>query len=159
MYSRKIENCIPALQIIWPKFRDTVKMELGLDIILTCTSREYLEQYALYLQGRENLEVVNHARDNAQLPRIDNSHNNVVTWTLNSKHVVGSKRSQAEAFDIVIVRDKKAIWDVKADINGDHITDYCQIATIGRRYGLKAGADFVDKISGKPKPDYPHYEL
>ena len=152
MYSRKIEDCVPKLRSAWLVFKSKVKVQLGLDIILTCTAREYIEQLALYSQGREELDMVNHKRENAGLPPIDAAHNIKVTWTLDSKHIIGSGRAQAEAFDIAIVKNDKAVWDVKADINGDNMPDYRQVAEIGKGFGLRAGADFKN-------PDYPHFEI
>lgn len=54
----------------------------------------------------------------------------IVTWTLKSKHTGG------KAFDIALTDPKgKAIWEPE---------QYKKLADIGRKAGLKAGADFGD---------------
>jgi hypothetical protein len=128
----------------------------SLPIMLLCTSREYLEQLALYAQGREVLSVVNHLRANANMPLINDAENKIVTWTLDSKHIINDKRRLSEAFDIGIVKyvggKKELEWNLKADINDDQLADWEEVVIIGRSLGLICGADF------KNKPDWGHFE-
>lgn len=152
MSSRRIEDCVPALQAAWPLMKQRVKEKLGLDLILTCTARLAIEQRALYAQGREPIETVNHLRDNAGLLNISEHENRKVTWTLDSKHIINDKRKLAEAFDVALVNGKQVIWDIKVDVQGDGVPDYEQLAEIGESLGLKAGARFST-------PDYPHFEV
>lgn len=152
MASRDIMKCVPDLRELFLRHKMECQ-KIGINIALSCTSRDYIEQLALHAQGRESLDMVNHQRANAGLPPITEAQNkSCVTWTLDSAHIINGKRELSEAYDIYIVKDGKAIWDVKADVNGDNLPDYKQVADIGRRLGLKCGADF-------PKPDYPHYEV
>lgn len=159
MSSRDILNCAPALQKKYYLLKEKCEM-VGLKFILTCTSRLYLEQFALYAQGRESLEIVNHLRNNIGMAPIDAEGNkHVVTWTMNSKHIIGDKRVKSEAFDIALVDSKNKIyWNTLLDGNNNKITDYLEIAKIGQLIGLKPGAFFKDK-NGKPKPDYAHFEI
>jgi hypothetical protein len=147
MYSRDIKKCHPELQRIWP-LHQTACAVIGIRIELSRTSSEWDEQRALYAQGRETLEMVNHLRDHAGLPAIIEDQNKIATWTTDSKHL----RHPAEAYDIFIVDGKTAVWNLKADTNGDNKADYKQVAEIGRSLGLVAGY-FWDK------QDAPHFEL
>ncbi|HOL44628.1 MAG TPA: M15 family metallopeptidase [Methanothrix sp.] len=126
MASRKISDCIPELQEKFAAF--AVKMaEAGIPFMLTCTLRTQAEQDTLYAQGRTRPGPI-------------------VTWTRKSKHIEG------RAFDIAILQDGKPVWDVKVDVNADHIPDYDQAGAIGESVGLKWGGRF------KP-PDRPHFEV
>jgi hypothetical protein len=131
---------------------------LGLSIFLTRTASTKELQKALYMQGREKLDAVNFARKSVDLPAITAEQNNkIVTQTLKSLHIkqkTDSKETngRARAFDICIMYNGKAIWDVKADVNEDHIPDYTQLASFGESLGLKAGAFFPTLR------DFVHYE-
>lgn len=155
MASRDIKKCVPKLQEIWPLHKAECA-KIGIQIALSCTAREAIEQRALYAQGRAALDIVNHLRGNAGLPSITEQQNKLcVTWTLDSKHIINDKRSLSEAYDIFVIKNGVAVWDVKADVNGDQIPDYLQVAEIGRSLGLIPGAYFP-----KPaKPDFPHFEI
>jgi hypothetical protein len=152
MFSRDITRCVPKLREIYPLHKAECQ-KIGIEIALSCTSRDWIEQRALYAQGREDVDMVNHLRANSSLPPITEEQNKrCVTWTLNSKHIVNGDRELSEAYDIFIVKDGKAIWNVKADINDNEIPDYEEVAEIGRKLGLLCGADFK-------KADYPHFEI
>lgn len=153
MSSRDIINCVPDLQEKYAILKKRCE-EKGLKFILTCTSRPYLEQFALYAQGRESLEMVNHLRSNAGLPPINDEQNrHCVTWTMNSKHIINDKRMKSEAFDIALVDSKnRPYWNVNIDENKDKISDYLQVAEIAKEIGLKPGAYFKT-------PDYAHFEI
>jgi hypothetical protein len=63
-------------------------MELAdIDYLITCTRRTQAEQNALFAQGRT-------------------TPGNIVTWTLNSKHLTG------DAFDFVILVNGKCDWSM-----------------------------------------------
>jgi hypothetical protein len=156
MSSKNIDQCIPWLREKY-ELLALIAFNNNIKIALTCTSRIYLEQYALYLQGRESLDKVNHARENASLYKITEEQNKKVTWTLDSKHIINDKRKLSEAFDIVIVKDGKLTWDLKVDVNNNDIPDYIDLAIFGNKIGLICGDYFKDK-EGKPKPDYCHFE-
>ena len=87
MASRKIEDCLPALQEKFLSF-DSRMRTAGIDYIVTCTYRPQYEQDALYAQGRT-------------------APGRIVTWTKRSKHTLG------RAFDIVILENGKPDWDAK----------------------------------------------
>jgi len=126
MSSRKIEDLVPELQEKFKMF--AAKMaEAGIPFALTCTYRSQEEQDALYAQGRTKP-------------------GSVVTWTRKSKHI------DRKAFDIVVLKDGRASWDVKVDVDGDHIPDYEEAGAIGESCGLKWGGRFKS-------PDRPHFEL
>jgi peptidoglycan L-alanyl-D-glutamate endopeptidase CwlK len=46
------------------------------------------------------------------------------------------------AIDIVLVRDGSALWDVKADLDGDGKADWIEIVTIFKSYGWEWGGDW-----------------
>ncbi len=130
----------------------------GLDVIITCVDRTYLEQDALFAQGREPLDTVNALRQRAGLAPIIGTANRKVTWTRNSKHVVNpdderTDNDKARAFDFVILNAAgSAVWDVKADVNKDQEPDYLQAGEIAEAIGLKWGGRFRN-------PDMPHVEI
>lgn len=152
-----ISTCVPALRRKYNQL-ETQCASVGLEIVLTCTDRLYIVQLALYAQGRETLEMVNHLRANAGMGPIGPAENKYcVTWTLDSKHIINDKRSFSEAFDIALrAPDGKIYWDTKADVNKDvtgiKIPDYLEVSKIGQALGLRCGAFFK-------KPDMVHYEL
>lgn len=130
----------------------------GIDIIFTCVARTYVEQTALFAQGREPLDYVNGLRRLAGLTRLTHDENKrKVTWTMNSKHIVNPDderidNDKSKALDFCILNKGRAVWDVKADIDKDQIPDYEECARIAESLGFKAGARFKN-------PDYPHIEL
>lgn len=155
MASRKVSDCTPSLQAKIKAF--TIAMfNAGIPFIITCTARTVKEQRALYAQGRELLFDVNELREMAGLPRIKNEQNKIVTWTLASKHIIdlddgNTHNDKSRAFDIVISPGGKPCWDVKVDVNQDHISDYEQAGKIGESVGLRWGGGFKT-------PDMPHFE-
>ena len=142
MTSRDLNDLSPIVKEQAESLVVTVKTELGIRIIITCTKRDQTDQSCLYLQGRVALDLVNYFRASFGLLKTNSI--NIVTWTLHSRHFP-NKEGKAEAFDIVIYKEGNCYWDVdKTDINADQIPDYKQIAEIGRKIGLKPGADFGD---------------
>lgn len=143
MPSTDLKNCVPELEEK-AKLLIAKCKEQGIDIAITCTSRTQEEQNALYAQGRKTLNTVNELRHFAGMSRITKEFNHIVTWTLDSKHVVNSKRPQAEAFDFVLMKNGRPDWiDIKT---------YIKVCEIGKELGLKSGIDFKKK-------DYPHMEI
>lgn len=132
--------------------------EAGIKVIITNVDRDYKEQYALYCQGREPLEIVNRFRKIAGLPPILQRENAYkVTWTLRSEHVVNLEDNQQDndksgAFDFCIVKDGKAVWDLKVNVNENDIPDYKECALIGESLGLYSGMRFRNQ-------DFPHLQI
>lgn len=118
MASRKIEDLLPETQAKYHKFASLMS-EAGIPFLVTSTFRSQEEQDKLYKQGRSEA-------------------GKIVTWIKHSKH------TDRRAFDIVILKEGKPTWDLKVDVNKDEIPDYIEAAAIGRKAGLKAGADFGD---------------
>jgi peptidoglycan L-alanyl-D-glutamate endopeptidase CwlK len=156
MSSRKIEDLTPKMQLLYSQFKAKMD-EAKIPFIVTCTARSVKEQQALYAQGRHSLVEVNIMRAIAGLPPITETENKYkVTWTLNSRHLVdlddgNLDNDKSRAFDIVITKDKKAIWDIKVDVNQNQRPDYFEAGKIGESVGLKWGGRFKT-------PDYPHFE-
>ncbi len=123
MPSRLIKDLDKDTQVKFLAFAGLMAQE-GIPFIITCTYRSQEEQDELYAQGRTKP-------------------GKIVTWTKHSRH------SDHKAFDIAIVKDGKPTWDLKVSVDGDDIPDYLEAAEIGRKVGLKPGADFKD---------YPHFE-
>jgi hypothetical protein len=156
MASRSVTDCTPELREKIKKF--TIAMfSAGIPFIITCTARTVDEQVALYAQGRKETWDVNALRYVAGMPPISDEQNkHKVTWTLKSNHLIDldddiPDNNLSRAFDIAIVRDKKPVWDVKVDVNADHIPDYTQAGKIGEACGLRWGGRFKT-------PDMPHFE-
>lgn len=131
MASRKITDLHPDLQPLCLAFLGKCA-EKGIPLMITCTFRPQAEQDELYAQGRTKP-------------------GKIVTWVKVSKHsftIDGVPASKA--FDVAVLKDGKPTWDIKVSVNDNDIGDYLEIAEIGRRLGLRAGADFRD---------FPHFEL
>lgn len=161
MSSRDILMCVPPLRGLYVELAKR-SLLAGVPIMLTCTSRDFMEQVALYAQGRESLIFVNEKRRKVRLPPISAAQNMYcVTWTLDSKHIVGHGRLLSEAFDIAVIKNKIVYWDIKADVDADGVPDYLEVARIGRELGLVCGADFTKIKNNKriANPDYPHFEI
>lgn len=156
MSSRLIENFErPAMAYA---FIDKCKEIHGLDVFFTSVDRTYMEQVALFAQGREPLDYVNDLRKKAGLPKITVEQNRAkVAWTMNSKHIVNPDderldNDKSRALDFCILNKGKASWDVKADVSGNQVSDYEDCARVAEALGFKAGARFKN-------PDICHIEL
>jgi len=124
----------------------------GIPVIFTCTGRPFLQQTALFAQGRYELAFVNALRKQCGLYLLTPAENkSIVTWTLNSKHIIGVTRLKSEAFDTAIWDGKQATWNLKIDINKNKKIDYLELAKIGDSLGLNAGGLWKT-------PDYPHFQ-
>ena len=77
----------------------------GIEFILTCTRRTQAEQAALFAQGRT-------------------APGHIVTWTLNSKHLLG------DAFDFVIMVYGKPDWNMIYKAQWDKAVEF------GKELGL-----------------------
>lgn len=121
--------------------------------IVTCTSRSQAIQEAFYAQGRLSLATVNGLRKQAGLyllARAENSYK--ITWTMKSKHIPDTPGGKVSAFDVAILREGQATWNIKVNVNRNERPDYLELAEIGQMLGLRCGAFFKT-------PDYPHFEL
>lgn len=127
-------------------------------VIITSTNRDFKEQVALYAQGRQPLVETNRLRKLAKLSPITEEQNKKrVTWTLASRHIVNLDdaditNDKCTAFDFAIVKNGKAIWDVKADVDADGVSDYLECANVAKGLGLESGAFWK-------KADYPHVQI
>ena len=110
------------------------------------------EQMALYVKGRLPLKDVNRFMVAAGLPVIGQADDNVVTWTLASKHIINPPLIICSfAFDFAILKNGTPTWDIKVDVNQNDIPDYQEAGQIGKDCGLTWGGDF-------PTPDYCHLQ-
>jgi len=117
----------------------------GLGVIVTSTWRSPSRQYALWLQGRKTLREVNKARASCGLPSIDKEQNKKkITWVKKSYHNCMPK---SMAIDFCFIQNKKAIWNVKADINKNEIPDYKEFANICKSLNsnIEWGGDWKKK--------------
>ncbi len=157
---------------------DAELIKKGIKARITCVARLAKEQVALYAQGRNDWETVNRYRELANLPKLvfdkddyslavslsPGKNKYIVTWTLNSPHLIDlddefTDNNWSRAYDIVILKKNgKATYDLKVDVDNNGISDYIDAAACGIRVGLVAGANFKDRL-GRPRPDFPHYEV
>ena len=155
--SRDLNLLHPQLQGLIPIFIQKCK-EVGHDVIITCTGRDFKEQVALYAQGRQPLNEVNRLRKIVGWAGLTEAQNKKrVTWTLASRHIINlddndRKNDKATAFDFAIVKNGKAVWDVKVSLDGDDIPDYLECAKVAQSLGLESGAFWK-------KADFPHVQL
>ena len=123
---------LERIQLLHPKLRDEA-FALYEDIVealngkafcrFTHTLRTFAEQEAIYAQGRTTKgPIVSMARAGL------------------SPHNYGL------AIDIVLIDNKKAVWDTKKDFDGDGKADWMEVVTIFKQYGWEWGGDwkFVD---------------
>jgi hypothetical protein len=135
-------------------FYDKAVNELKIPIIITSVDRKITTQMALFCQGRMSLNDVNKIRKRLGLYLLDKSDNNVVTWTLDSNHVIDDKKPLSRAFDIAVLVNGVASWNDKVNVNKNQEADYIELAKMGQSIGLVAGGMWLI-----PKTDLPHYEL
>lgn len=102
-------------------------MDKGHDVIITSTYRTQEEQDDLYERGRSKP-------------------GRKVTWTKHSTH------TERRAWDFTLIKDGKAVWDVKADYDVDSIADYFEVGEIAEEIGLEWGGRW------EPNPDYCHVQ-
>lgn len=142
--NRRIEDLHPRVRTLCRRLIRTCGAR-GIRLLVTSTLRSEAEQLALFAQGRKGLETVNSLRAGAGLAAIGEAQNRVVTRALTSVHQFGL------AFDVVLVKDGGAVWDVKADVNENDIPDYEEAGRIGKGLGLEWGGDFSFR-------DYCHFQ-
>jgi len=155
MSSKSLMDATPQLRVFASTLIMKAKQDLNLTIIVTSVSRTFNEQVALFAQGRVRLNEVNILRKKVDYKPIIQSENRIVTWTFLSKHVVWPGEL-SHAIDIVILdKNGKASWDVKADVNDDNLPDYIQVGALAKTIDpmVKWGGDFVDD------KDYPHFQI
>lgn len=156
MASRALSDLEPGLEA---KARLFLKLcaERGLPVHITCTGRTEAEQLALYAQGREPLAAVNEKRSACGLWSLKEEENRIVTWTMESRHLVkfdqatGALLRKARAFDVAIVKDKQFIWELKVDVNDNDIPDWNELGALGEECGLVWGGRWK-------RPDRPHFQ-
>ncbi len=153
--SRDITKMHPALHEKWALWHNGMK-KAGLKYVITSVDRTVLEQMALFVQGRLSLRQVNTFRRIAELSRITEKRNRIVTWTLDSAHVTNMfddnlNNDFSRAFDFALLKGSGAAhWDIKASVNENEIPDYNEAGAIARDVGL---------IWGGPYGDYCHCEV
>lgn len=135
---RSLQKLKPEFRILVERFVEKCRME-NIEVLIYNTYRSKEEQYALYLQGRAPLEVVNQARRKAGLRPIKEIENKVVTMLKDSPHCHGL------AADFVPLIDGKAVW------NDYQLWNKC--GKIAQSLGIEWGGSWKDF------PDYPHLQM
>jgi len=154
--SRNVNKLTDSMQKRFLAFEAEMKRR-GIPFMITSVDRSITEQMALYVQGRLSLPDVNKFRNAAGLYPLPYSENKIVTWTLESFHVVNrankaSVDDQARAFDIAILKGpNKPTWDLKVNVNGNDIPDYTEAGEIWESLGGVWGGRWGN-------PDYPHFQ-
>ncbi|CAB4137625.1 D-alanyl-D-alanine carboxypeptidase [uncultured Caudovirales phage] len=122
------QRTLDRIKLMHPKLRDEVG-EIYAEICqaltgkafcrFTHTLRTFKEQDELFAKGRT-----------APGARVTNAKGGL------SMHNYGL------ALDIVLIRDGSALWDVKADLDGDGKADWMEIVNIFKQYGWEWGGDW-----------------
>lgn len=122
------QRTLDRIKLMHPKLRDEVG-EIYAEICkaltgksfcrFTHTLRTFKEQDELFAKGRT-----------APGARVTNSPAGL------SMHNYGL------ALDIVLIKDGTALWDVKADLDGDGKADWIEIVNIFKQYGWEWGGDW-----------------
>ena len=129
MASRRIQDLHPDLQPICLKFLEQCNA-IGIDILITCTFRSWIEQEKLFAIGRSlpGRKVTN-ARPG------QSKHNNMIEG-----------RPASTAFDIVPMRNGKPIWNAKDPV-------WQQCGEIGVGLGLEWAGNWTKFV------EFPHFQL
>ena len=128
----------PLLRQGYEKFE--VRMnQARLPFIITCVDRPLPVQMALYAKGRLPLKDVNKYRQAAGMDEISTRRNNIVTWTLKSKHIITKNMNFSLAFDFALLKFRKPHWGIKVDVNDNEIPDYKEAGFIAQECGLISG--------------------
>lgn len=141
--SRNLDMMHPLLRERYNLFEKKME-EKGLYFIVTCVDRLLTVQMALYAKGRLSIKDVNKYRRAAGMDEISTLRNNIVTWTLESDHILKPGKKYVTAFDIALLKFRKPHWGIKVDINDNEIPDYKEAGYIARECGLDSGV-FWDK--------------
>lgn len=132
MASRDLDDLLPGTQKKVEAWLAACVGIISQAVFVLCTYRSQMEQDALYAQDREPLEEVNRLRKLADMPPITEKENeSEVTWTRHSKH------TERRAVDFSLKMPNP--WDLKADIDNDHIPDYTEVGQLAEKFGLQWG--------------------
>ena len=111
----------------------------SIEIRVTQAFRTWVQQHALWLQGRAPLEIVNECRLNCGMEIIPLSQNHRVTRADSGQ----SWHNYGLAVDVAPFRDGAPIWD-------DQDPSWKRIIAVGESLGLRSGISWRDE---------PHLEL
>ncbi len=150
--SRDLNLLVPELKV---KCMAAIEQARGnrLFVAITSTARTVKCQFALYAQGRYDLDYVNALRIEVGLPKITKEENKKkVTWTLKSRHLIDLEDEEKDndlstAFDFVVLSGSTAVWSVKADVNKNNQYDYEEFGVICESYGLEWGGRWANPDS------------
>lgn len=137
---KNIRALLPEVQILARSLVHAAAKE-GITIKVISAFRNYDEQHALYLQGRQPLDVVNAARQRVGMDPINQRENAHTVTGADAGH---SNHNFQIAFDIGVFEEKDYLEESPL---------YKDVAVLGKQLGLSWGGDW------KPRTDEPHYEL
>jgi len=143
--SRDINDLTPRMQAKIIEFEAALAAAGLGHFRRSCTYRSQAEQNVLWKQGRAPLAEVNEAREAIGLAPITAAQNVKVTWRTVSVH------TSREAVDYYVLRDGRAEWNFKVDINENDLPDWEEFGRIARSCGLEWGGSWR-------KPDMPHVQ-
>lgn len=150
MFSKDIKFLLPATRKLYEQWTGLMA-SAGLSFALTRVGCSLDVQMAIYVKGRLPLVDVNRFRTATGLYLLSEAENKtVVTWTLQSQHIIDDK-GFCNAWDFVLLKDGKANWDVKMDINQNNVSDYIEAGKLAESIGLISGRTFKT-------PDYCHIQ-
>jgi len=147
--SRKIEALTEPMQVKVNKFIEELdKAGFKYTILETLRAKETQEAY--YAQGREPVGKVNEKRKKAGLYLLTQAENeNIITWTLDSKHLKG------EAVDIAPIVNGKIPWVVVTAADAEY---WLMLGKIGELCGLNWGGRWKPLSKFGIGRDAPHFE-
>jgi len=168
MSSRNLDDAVYQMKAFIQELIRRAWLELRIKVIVVSVMRTYLEQVALFAQGRQTIEEVNIARKKAGMLPLPSELNHKVTWTLVSKHIINlldddPTNDKSKAVDIGIIdKNGKYRGDEKADVNEDNVYDYQQVGELGMKLALELEYDIIwggDKRSKFKGKDPSHWEM
>lgn len=138
------EITLQRIELLHPKIREEVRNIYITEVVpalpkVTCrfayTFRTFMEQNALYAQGRTKL--------------FDTKGNRlgIVTKAKGGQSI----HNYGLAFDIVLIEDNLASWNITKDYDSDGKSDWMEVVKIFKAHGYTWGGDWKFK-------DAPHFE-
>lgn len=162
--SRKLTDLTPEARLRAGKaFADLLRKNIP--HVVTQTTRNEDEQYALWCQGRKTLEEVNFARAKVGFYLLSEEENKYTVTNCDGKRKSegGTGRSAHQtgnALDVVPLENGKAIWPGAEDPRWKEIS--AAFVAQGFTWGGDWDRDGITKLEGdddEDMVDYPHYQL
>jgi peptidoglycan L-alanyl-D-glutamate endopeptidase CwlK len=144
---------LERIKLIHPKLQSELLsiyndlFDKGVYIRFTSTFRSFLEQDAIYYQGRKSLEEVNNMRLKCGLYLISEKENKIVSNAFGGR----SYHNYGIAVDFCLL-SKNHNYDMEFDTNNNNEKDWNEVVKVFKNYGWDWGSEV------NFKSDTPHFQ-